>query len=76
MNILDAPCPACGRDVRIIRGKFGEEPVVVLNAVPDHMAGDWYVGPKSVSHLDEAEARSLRGCGRDLFTHHECPGAA
>jgi hypothetical protein len=59
-----------------IRRQFGEEPLVILNGVPDGTAGEWYVGPKSVSHLGDKEASSMRGAGRDLFSEHTCPEGA
>ena len=76
MNIADVPCPHCNKPVRIIRQKFGTEPLVILNGVPDHVAGDFFLGPKYVEHLGEDDARMMRGCGRPMFSEHSCPGGA
>lgn len=75
MNILDAPCRACGRETKTLWARFGDEsPLVVLNAVPDRAGGDWLINSRSVEHHNEDEARKLRASGFDLFTEHVCAG--
>jgi hypothetical protein len=74
VNILDAPCIRCGREVKVVRRRFGEDPVAVLNAVPDRADGCWFIGQRKLEHMDEDEARKMRDSGFDLYGEHVCPG--
>lgn len=76
MNIADVPCPQCSKPVKVIRQQFGADPLVVLNAVPDHVAGDFFLGPKYVEQMCEDDARMMRAVDRPMYSEHACPNGA